>query len=135
MICRQRRTHLNPEPSQVLKPAPQPQNKPATGEEKCHQTHGSCPGSFKDKKNDATATAWLTSCTQTSQDTRILPACHLPFLLHRRTHTSPHQEVSQQFQEALRSWIETSNNTETPGNKRDLHILAVSLAGWPNHQL
>ena len=40
MICRQKRTHLNPGP------APQP----APGEEESHNTPGSCPGSFKNKK-------------------------------------------------------------------------------------
>ena len=36
-------------------------------------------------------------------------------------HTPPHQEVSHQFQEALRSWTETCHNAETPGNRKDLH--------------
>ena len=73
--------------------------------------------------------------TLISQDTRILSGCHLPFLPHRRMHTPPHEEVSHQFQEAIRSWIETSNNTETPGNRRDLYLVAVLLARWPNHHL
>ena len=62
---------------------------------------------------------------------RIWSRCHLHFLPHRRMHTPPHQEVSYQFQEALRSWIETGNNAETTGNRRDVHFLTVSLAGWP----
>ena len=45
-----------------------------------------------------------------------------------------HQEVSYQFLEALRSWTAIGNNTETPGNRRDLH-LTVSMASWPNHHL
>ena len=64
-----------------------------------------------------------------------MSGCPLPFLPHRRMHTSAHQAVSHQFQEALRSWIKTSNNTGTTCIKRDLHLLAVSLAGWPNHHL
>ena len=39
------------------------------------------------------------------------------------------------IQEALKSWSETGNNVETPVNRRNLHLLAVSLAGWPNHHL
>ena len=50
-------------------------------------------------------------------------------------HTPPHQEVSHQFQEAIRSWTETGNNAETLGHWRVLLPLAVSLVGWPNHNL
>ena len=42
-------------------------------------------------------------------------------------HTPLHQEV------ILRNSFETGNNTERPGHRRNLHILALSLAGWPNH--
>ena len=38
-------------------------------------------------------------------------------------HTPPYQEVSQKFQEALRSWTETGNKAETSGNRKDLHPL------------
>ena len=41
-------------------------------------------------------------------------------------HTPTHQEVGHQFQEAIRSWTQTDNKAETPGNRRDLHLLAVS---------
>ena len=54
IICRQRRTHLNAGQPPVLQPAAQPQ--PPPGKES-HQTPGSCPGSFKHKKKDATATS------------------------------------------------------------------------------
>ena len=57
------------------------------------------------------------------------------FFLHRGRHIPPHQEVSHQFQEAIRSWTETGNNPETPGHWRDLHLLAVSMVGWPRHHL
>ena len=50
-------------------------------------------------------------------------------------HTPLLPEVSHQFQESIRSWTETGNNAETPGNRRDLHLLAVSLASWLNHDL
>ena len=30
-------------------------------------------------------------------------------------HAPPKQEVSHQFHEAFRSWVESGNNTETPG--------------------
>ena len=46
------------------------------------------------------------------------------------THHNTRQGVSHQFLESFRSWTEISNNAETPGNRRDLHLLAVSLAGW-----
>ena len=36
-------------------------------------------------------------------------------------------EVSHQFQEVLRNCTGTGNNSETPGNRRDIHLLAVSL--------
>ena len=68
LICRQRRTHLKPEPPTTPTPyshhhsPSQPQ-----GEQESHQIPGSCPGSFKDKKMDATATNWPTQCTVTSQ--------------------------------------------------------------------
>ena len=75
LICilmrRQRRTH--PAPSPALQPPPQP----APTRKKSQQTYGSCPRSFKDKKEDATATSWPTSYTQISQDTRILAGSHL----------------------------------------------------------
>ena len=35
----------------------------------------------------------------------------------------------------LRSSIENGNNTETPENRRNVHVLVVSLAGGPNHHL
>ena len=71
----------------------------------------------------------------TSQDNRIFSGCHLPILTHQRMHTPPTQEVNHEFQEALRRWTKTDNNADTPGYWRDLHLLAVSLCGWPNHHL
>ena len=50
------------------------------------------------------------------------------FDLIEELYTLPHQEGSHKFQESLRSLIETENNTETPGNKENANILAVSLA-------
>ena len=41
-----------------------------------------------------------------------------------------HHCISHKFQEVLRSWTETGNNAETPGNSRELHLLVVSLAEW-----
>ena len=61
-----------------------------------------------------------------------MPPAVLP---HQGTHTPWHQEVSHQFEEPLRSWTEAGNNAETPGNRREIHHLAVSLAGWLNHYL
>ena len=88
MICRQKRTHPNPGPAPAIQPIPhlQPQPGEAPGEEESHQTPGSCPGYLKQTKNDATATSSPTHLfnphqyTLTSQDTRILSGCHLPFL-------------------------------------------------------
>ena len=77
MICRQRRTHLKPGPAPAIQPAPQPQ--PAPRKRGIHQTPGSCPGYFKDKKRDPTATYWPTYYTLISQDTRSFSGCHLPF--------------------------------------------------------
>ena len=52
------------------------------------------------------------------------------FLPHQRMHIPPpHHKVSHQLHEALRSLIETCNNNKTSGKRRDLHLLAVSLAG------
>ena len=103
LIClqtgRQKRTHLNPAPPPALQPPPQPQPQPPAGEEESHPARVSCPGSSKDKKEDATATSWPTSYTPTSQNFVRMP----PGLHHQRTHTTQHQDVSQQFQEAIRS--------------------------------
>ena len=74
MMERQRTTYLNPAPSLTIQLPAQP-----PGEEKNHQTPGSCPGSFKDNKRYATATFCPTSYTLTYQDTRILSGCHMPF--------------------------------------------------------
>ena len=41
-------------------------------EEASHQTPGSCPGSFKDKKRDATPTSWQTSYTPKNAYTTAL---------------------------------------------------------------
>ena len=101
--------------------------------EESHPTPGSCPGSFKDKKRDTTATSWLTSYTQTSpgyqnfcQDTTCL------FQLHQETY-SPCQEVSHQFQETTGSWTESGHNPETPGHLSDLQLFAVPLVGWQKY--
>ena len=50
-------------------------------------------------------------------------------------HSPPHQEVSHQFQETTGIETDTGNNAETPSNRRDLHLLAVLLAGWQNNHL
>ena len=50
-------------------------------------------------------------------------------------HTLPHREVSHQYQEATGSQTETGHNAETPGHWRDLHLFAVSLAGWQKYHL
>ena len=72
LIGRQKRIHLKSTPPAVLQP---PQHAPRR-----RITPGLCPGSFKDKKKDATATSWLTLYTLTYQDTRLLSGYHLPFL-------------------------------------------------------
>ena len=46
-----------------------------------------------------------------------------------------YREGCHQFSEALRTWIESGKNTETPGNMRNLHMYVVSLAGWPHHNV
>ena len=48
MLCRQKRTHLNPGPAKEPGPQPKPQPPPR----RSHQTPGSCLGYFKDKKKD-----------------------------------------------------------------------------------
>ena len=61
LICilmeRQRRTHLNPRSSPAIQPPPQPppQSVPR------RRRKPPCPGSFKDKNRDSTATSWQTS--------------------------------------------------------------------------
>ena len=62
----------------------------------------------------------------------MLLGFYQPFLPNQRTHTPPHQEISHQYQKAIRSETETGNNTETPAHWTDIH-LAVSLASWPLH--
>ena len=52
-----------------------------------------------------------------------------------KMHSMPHQKVSHQFQESLRSCTEAGNKPETPEHKRDLHLLAVSLVSLPHHHL
>ena len=82
---RQKRTHLNHllpcSHHHILSPS-----QPLGGEE-CHQTPGSCHGSFKDKRRDPTTTSWTTPYTQTSKDTRILSGrpC-LFYLIRERIH-------------------------------------------------
>ena len=93
------------------------------------QIPGSYPGSFKDKKKDATAISWSTSYTPTSQNTRILPPAFMTPSKNAYTTASRGQSpiVGSHYR-----WTETGNNDETPGNRRDLHLLAVSLAGSPS---
>ena len=50
MICRQKRTHLNPGAAPAQLPAPQLQTQPDPKEEESHQKPWSCPESFKDQK-------------------------------------------------------------------------------------
>ena len=39
------------------------------------------------------------------------------------------------FRKPLRSWLESGNNTETPGNKRNVQVITVSLDSLPNHHM
>ena len=126
----QGRTHLNPAPSPALQPPAQPQPEPVPRRRRKPPNPWVMPSS-KNKKRDATATSY----TQTSQETRILSGCPLPFLPHQGTQTPPHQEVSHQFQEATVSWMETSHNPETSGHWIDLNLPAVSLVCWLHHHL
>ena len=55
------------------------------------------------------------------------------YLFSRNAYTTVSR--SHKFLEALKSWTLTGNNAETTGNRRDLHLLAVSLADWLNQHL
>ena len=39
------------------------------------------------------------------------------------------------FRKPTQVEIKTGNNAETPGNRRNVHLLIVSLAGWPKHHM
>ena len=121
---RQRRTHLSPPPSPALQPPPQHQS--TRRRRRKPPKPWLMPWILTDKKG-------MLHQPQTSQDTRILSGCQMPFLPHRRIHTPPHQDVSHQFQEAIRGWTETGNNTKTPGYWRDLKFFAVLLVDWQKH--
>ena len=61
----------------------------------------------------------------------------MPWILERQKkggHTPPHQEVSHQFEEAIRCWTETGNNAETSDHRRDLqHHLQIHPRSLPSH--
>ena len=135
LIGRKRRTHSIPAPSPAIQSPTQPQPHPAPRTKRKPPKPWDHALDFKDKKRNATATSWPTSYTPTSQGARILSGCHLPFLPDQGMHTPPHQEFSHQFQEVIRSLTKTGNNPETSGDRRDLHLLAVSLVGWPHRHL
>ena len=73
-----------------------------------------------------------TPYTLTSQDTRILSDFFesIKECIHHRIKNSVTN-----FRKPLEVGLESGNNTETPGHWRDLHLLAVSLVGWPNHNM
>ena len=112
MVCRQSRIHHNHSPSQP------------SAEEQSRQTPVACPASFKVKEKLCYSNHLANLYTLTSQESP-----------QQNTHTPPHQEVSHKFQKGIRSWTKTGNNDKTPGNRGDVHVLAASLAGWPNHHL
>ena len=133
---RQRSTYLNPafEPSYALQPPPQPQTKPAHRRRK-PPNPWVIPWILQEQEKGFYSNLLANLIHTDTQGTKILVGCHLPFLPHRGMHTPLHQEISNQFQEAIRSWTETGNNPETPGHWRDLHIPTESLVGWPHHHL
>ena len=47
--------------------------------------------------------------------------------IHYHIKKSVNKEIPQKF--------DAGNNPEIPGNRRDLHLFAVSLAAWPDHHL
>ena len=133
MLCRQKTTHLDPGPAPALQPAPSPQ--PPARRRRKPPNPWVMPWIFQREERGCYRTLWPTSYRVKSDASRILLGCHPHFFylndecIHRIK-----KEVTN-LQEALRSWIETDNNSETPGNRRDVHFFTVSLAGWPNHHL
>ena len=116
MICKQKRTHLNPR----LTPALQPAQTPKKGEEE-----------ERKKESHKNLGHVLDSSKRRKRMLQNSPGQH--FEPRQGMHTTPHKEGSQQFQEALRSRIKIGNNAETPGKMRNMQNPAASLAGWPNH--
>ena len=139
LMGRQRRMHLNPAASpslQTPQPPPQPAPRRRRKKKKKHTKsldHALDP--LKTRKGILQQPPGRPH-TLISQETRILSGCPLLFLTSsRNTFTIASRSKSLVFQEAIRSWTETDNNAETPGKRRDLHLLAVSLVGCPHHHL
>ena len=129
MICREKRTHLNPGEASALHPAPQSQQQPPSRKRRKPHNPWVIPRIFEREERGCNRTL-LADLLQTDipvyQNFVRMPNDFLP---HCGMHIPPHQEISHQFQEALRSWIKTGNNTETPGSSRDIQFLTVTLIG------
>ena len=117
MIRRQRRTHLNPAPPPALQP-PNPWVMPwilKKQEKGCY--------------SNLLAELIHTDIPGYQNLFRLLPAFF--DLIEKRLHHCIKKSVSN-FRKPLEVGMKLAI---TPGNRRDLHLLAVSLPGWPNHHL
>ena len=136
LIYRQIITHLNPgsPPAIQLVLSPPPPTIPQE-KKKATKPLGHALDPSTTRKRIPVRTSWLTLYRLTSQVTRIFSEYQLQFLtLFNNPSTTTSRRNSSNFR-ALSSWIKTGKNAESPGNKRNVHVLTVSLTAWPNYHI